>query len=503
MSVFPARRESIAEDPVQRTRSSGVTRSVRTAIVFLIVWWSCIPPSVCAPREAHAKDLGDILVEKGIITPAELQEARQAEQEQKAEAEAAQRAAAESKLPKWVRVFTPFGDVRLRHEGFYQQDRSARNRFRFRARIGVSANVSDEASATLRFANGDGDDPISTNQSFGDTFTRKSINLDWAYLTLTPGRTFHIDPGWIAVTAGKFGVNSYRLSELVWDDDVSPEGATETLNVVEQREGFLRGLRVNAFQWVIDEVSDGGDPWMPGGQIVAEAALGTTANWTVAVADYYFDRFNAVARRSLNPYNDPPTNSKANSNYNGSLANSNSVVKDNNGKIVGYKSGFNVLTVATELSAPDPLGVGIPAGLFGEVAYNTRAEGRNVGVYVGAGIGDAGRDWYHARLANPGDWGLSYTYIWVEKDAVLSLFSASDINEFSTAPATAGAARPSQKGATNLSAHLLRLDYVLLPNLQLTAKGFLENVLDRKLSNAPLTGNPTLLRTQLDATVKF
>jgi hypothetical protein len=44
---------------------------------------------------------------------------------------------------------------------------------------------------------------------------------------------------------------------------------------------------------------------------------------------------------------------------------------------------------------------------------------------------------------------------------------------------------------------------VLLPNLQLTAKAYIENVLEQKLSNAALTGNPTLVRTQLDAMLRF
>jgi len=141
--------------------------------------------------------------------------------------------------------------------------------------------------------------------------------------------------------------------------------------------------------------------------------------------------------------------------------------------------------------------------LFSDVAYNNQADGRNVGVYAGAGIGKAGKDWYHNVLKNKGDWGLSYTYAWVEKDAVLSIFSFSDINAFSTQPAKAGASRPAQSGATNIASHILRADYVLLPNLQLTARAYVENVLDRKISNAALTGNPTLVRTQLDAILKF
>ena len=70
-------------------------------------------------------------------------------------------------------------------------------------------------------------------------------------------------------------------------------------------------------------------------------------------------------------------------------------------------------------------------------------------------------------------------------------------------PAKAGASRPMQKGGTNLISHILRFDYVLLPNLQLTAKAYIENVLDRKISNAALTQNPTLVRTQLYAMLRF
>lgn len=491
------------EEAVKNKPSRGAGCHIRTAVLFLMVWLGLAPLRVGATGRAQAKDLGDILVEKGIITAEELKEAREEENKQKAAADEAQRAALAAKLPKWVSALTPFGDIRLRHEGFYQEDRQARNRFRFRARVGLTATLSDEISGTVRLAMGDQNDPISTNQSAQNTFSRKSIHLDWAYITLKPGRTLHLEPGWITVTAGKFGVNSYRPAEVVWDDDLAPEGATETVTLVTRRQGFLRAVRVSAFQWVVDEVSDGGDPWVPGGQVVAETALGTSATWTLAVADYYFDHINAVARRSLNQYTDPPANSKPNTNYNGSLSNSNSVVKDKNGKILGYKSGFNVVNVGTELTAPDPLGLGIPAGLFADVAYNTLADGHNVGIYAGAGIGKAGKDWYRNPLRTVGDWGLSYTYAWVEKDSVLSIFSFSDINEFSTRPAKATDARPTQKGGTNLNAHILRLDYVLLPNLQLTARAYIENVLNRRISNAALTGNPTLLRTQLDAMLKF
>jgi len=469
---------------------------------------------------AQRTGLIDVLREKGVLTKDEAAKVESAAPAAPAApaaavaAPAAEKATAEelsasilAKLPKWLSYITPFGDIRLRDEGFYQEGATARNRGRVRARVGLRADVSDEISGTVRLATGDSNDPISTNQSFTNTFTRKPFNLDWAYLTLKPGKTFGLEPGWVTVTAGKFGLSNYRLSELVWDDDVSPEGATETLYLVDRRAGVLRGLRFNAFQWTVNEVRDGADPWMGGGQVVGDVGFGTLATATLGFADYNYQNLNQVARNILSPYTGNPPYT-VNSNQNTSLANSNDVVlsaKDANGhqKILSYASGYNILNWNGELNSPDPLGLGVPAGLFSDVAYNSQAEGRNVGVYAGAGIGNPGRDWYHNVLTKQGDWGFSYTYARVEKDAVLSIFSFSDMNEFSTPAAKAGASRPTQKGSTNLSVHILRLDYLVLPNLQVTAKAYIENALDRKISNAALTGNPTLLRTQLDALLKF
>ena len=445
---------------------------------------------------AHAKDLGEILLKKGLITADDLKQAQE-EEKQKSAAEDARRDAITAKIPKWLDAVSLFGDLRTREEGFYENDFHARNRFRLRARVGLNANVTDEIAATVRLTSGDPNDPISTNQTFSNTFTRKPINLDWAYLTLKPGKTFNLEPGWVTIYAGKFWVNAYRASELVWDDDVSPEGATETLNLWERRTGFLRGFRLSAFEWVLDELSADKDPWIGGGQAIVDTGLGTAATWTAAFADYNYVNINKVASKFFPQFTDPPTNSKANANFNSVLAgeNSNDLAKDSSGKIIGYKSGFNVINGASELNFPDPVGLGIPVGVFGDLAYNTQADGRNVGFYGGVGIGNAGKDWYHNGLKNKGDWGASYTYLWVEKDAVLSILTYSDI--------TYNQKKATQGGGTNVDGHILRLDYELFNNFQLTAKVHILNALDRKISSASLVGNPTLMRTQFDAVLKF
>jgi hypothetical protein len=448
---------------------------------------------------ASAKDLGDILREKGLITSEELRQARE-EEKQKAAAAETEKASILAKLPKWLNYITLFGDVRGRYESFFQNDLTARNRFRVRGRIGLVASPSDEISGTVRLATGDPNNPVTRNQTFDKTFTQKPINLDEAYLTLKPGKSFNLEPGWFTLTGGMFSTNAYRVSELVWDDDLVPEGATETLNLVDQKEGFLRGLKVNAFQWVVDELSAQEDPWMGGGQVVANTALGSTANWTFAFADYHYENLNAVAAKYLDP------NSK---NFNNQLANTNRLVvtRDASNKVTavkGFTSKFNLISAATALDLPDV--VGIPAGAFGELAYNTQADTKNVGFYVGVGIGHAGKDWYHNSLKNQGDWAASYTYAWVERDAVVAMFTYDDDYYYNH---NTGASPPNgPAGGTNITAHILRFDYMLLPNFQLTVKTHLINALDDQLNPSTTVfsqykGNPTLVRTQMDAMLKF
>lgn len=450
---------------------------------------------------AYATDLGDILLKKGLITEEELKQARE-EEKQKAAAEESRRESLLTRLPKWLDVITPFGDLRNRVEGFYGDNYHAQTRFRLRARVGLNANVTDEISGTVRLATGDSDDPISTNQTYGNTFTRKPFNLDWAYMTLKPGQTFGIEPGWGQIVIGKFNVLLAKESEMIWDDDLAPEGASETLNLWERREGFLRNIRVNAIQWEMNEVNNNNDSWIAGGQAAVDTAIGSAATWSASLADYNFIGMNQVARTYLSQYTTPAGTDK-NGNFNSSLANSNDVVL-NGSQITGYKYGFNLINVGTELDFTNPVGLGLPVGFWGDFVNNTQARGRDTGVAIGVGVGKAGRDWYHDNLKNPGDWGVAYTWEWVEKDAVVSLFSYSDFQY--QQPGT------TQKGSTNVTGSILRLDYELFPNFQLTAKSHFINALDpgiatttnsNKVVGNPLVGNSTLTRFQFDALLKF
>src|SRR6059058_5312487 len=192
-------------------------------------------------------------------------------------AEESKTATAEAKkaveLPDWLKRTTVFGDVRYRHEGFYHQPHKAkqvigaRNRERIRARLGVKVAFSDEISATIRGATGDPNNPVSYNETLSGGFTRKHFNLDWAFLTFTPGQSFGIRPGVAAFTLGKFPNPIFRVGQLVFDDDLAPEGASETFTLLSRPMGALDQVKVHALQWTFNEVSNNQDGWMFGGQV--------------------------------------------------------------------------------------------------------------------------------------------------------------------------------------------------------------------------------------------
>src|SRR6516164_5636738 len=218
---------------------------------------------------ASAKSVLDILREKGILTEEEYQQAveEEREQEKKAVQAATEEGKKASKLPDWLNRISVFGDLRFRYEGIWNAsltntvDNPDRNRFRIRARLGTGIDATEEVQGRLRLVSGDINDPISTNQTLSDLFTRKPINLDWTYITLSPWKTLGLDKltgstkPRFSVTLGKFPTPTFVPlgSELVFDSDLSPEGLTESFTLWDQSSGLLRTVKVIAAQYTIKE----------------------------------------------------------------------------------------------------------------------------------------------------------------------------------------------------------------------------------------------------------
>lgn len=211
--------------------------------------------------QQQVQELKAMMEQQKAIGQATQKQVNDASEQAKAAVDTSKKTAA-VELPDWMKRTTVFGDVRFRHEGFYHQphvagaDVTARNRERIRARLGVRVVFSDELSATIRGATGRVTDPISTNEDLGGDFTRKNFNLDWGFLTFTPGKSFGIRPGLVSVNAGKFPNPIFRVGEMVFDEDISAEGLSETFQLLEKPVGLLDQVKVHALQWTFSEIAN-------------------------------------------------------------------------------------------------------------------------------------------------------------------------------------------------------------------------------------------------------
>ncbi len=485
----------------------------RTQIVGLLALAALVVP-MRALAETSTERRIRLLEESLTRTQKELKALKEQVQQQKAidqaaqkqvqqaneTAEAAKAATAEAakktaSLPDWLNRSTVFGDVRYRHEGFYHQPHAskqvvtARNRERIRARLGVRFAFSDELSATIRGASGNINDPISTNETLTGNFNRKSFNLDWAYLTFTPGKSFGLRPGVASVTAGKFPNPIFRTDELVFDEDISAEGLSQTFQLLAQPFGALDQVKVHALQWTFDEIANQQDGWMFGGQVNPSLHLGST-QLEAGLGQFWWlnpDQIAQALSRNTTAFtaSGAPV---ANGSFNSSLFNSNLVVTKTiqpptlKGKakpaaftaITGYQSGFNQSNAVLQATIPN-LVQAQSLRAWIDYVYNWEAATDDAhGWQAGLRLG---------QTKAKGDWSLYGLYEHIGQEAAISAFNWSDFGN----------------AGTNLEGPGIGIDYQLLNPLTVSARANFTNFITRPAG----TTNPTLTRFQLDALVKF
>ncbi|MBA3037945.1 MAG: hypothetical protein FP814_15830 [Desulfobacterium sp.] len=167
------------------------------------------------------------LVEKNILTKSEAEELilqMQAEEEKEIMAVAGKEASKVLEVPKWAENMKVKGDVRARyqHQDEKNDNNPDRNRGRVRLRLGVESEVNDQWTAGFGIATGS-NDPRSTNQTLENTFSTKDIRLDYAYVKYSPAK-------WTSLWLGKFQNPIWGTKDLLWDSDITPEGAAVTFN---------------------------------------------------------------------------------------------------------------------------------------------------------------------------------------------------------------------------------------------------------------------------------
>lgn len=414
------------------------------------------------------------------------------------------------------------GDFRFREENFAggPPNRSkVLNRLRYRLRVNATTHWNQDFSAGFALATGDVNNPVSTNQTASEFYTRKPFNLDRAFLSYNP-RQFNR----FTLTMGKFAYPFYR-TELTWDKDINPEGVAQTLVFRPTAIAPLQKLSLVGFELPFSEA--GGvslhdksivQSAVYGGQVQTEWKLATRAKLEAYTA--YFDYHNAdpiaLALQIASAKNPQSPLSGLSPLYgNGFVQNSMIVTRGANILTVngtGDKTGvtsianaqfaskFGLLDTIAQLDIKTPA-ERWPVRLLGDFVQNTRACANlrnihplpaNTGTEVFTQTMNAPCDphqrhgyWLEGRagrLEKDGDYQLAYTRIFIEREAVMSGFDFSELIQ-----------------GSNVSGHRVEFRYNLQNDVELALTG----LFSRPLANPGTPKQPFLSRLQMDVIYRF
>ncbi len=269
------------------------------------------------------------------------------------------------------------GDTRIRHESIDEDGEEDRHRMRFRARLGLSAKVTDDVKFVFQLATG-GDSPVSTNQSFDDGFSTKDIGVDLAYVDwkISDNVNFY---------GGKMKNPMFRAGSvpLIWDGDLNPEG----LAIKFSQGGFFG----TAGGFSVEERGSSDDSLLYVVQAGYKFKVGDNASLTAGAG--YFAYTETIGNEPF---------------YNGSSKGN--TVDINGDYVFDYKN--------TEIFAQFDTKVGDwPLKIFAHATQNNEVSQEDMGYAFGAKIGSA-------KTAGASEY--SWTYQDIEADAVIGTFNDSD-----------------------------------------------------------------------------
>lgn len=364
------------------------------------------------------------------------------------------------------------GDVRVRYEGQFQSGGFVtRHRERSRARLGISGNLTDELTGAIAFATGALDDVQSSNQTQTGFFARKTIGFDKFFLSWKPSSVKGL-----AVVAGKFPY-AWDRTALTFGNDINPEGVAPSYSIATT--GTLQSITLVGYALPFLEVSGGQDSYVLGGQVQTKWQISPKATARVSYATADFHGVDAIAQAvsagSIKP----------------ASANTNRLRTDSTGKVLGYTSGFSYGDVIAAVEyTPRPR---LPMSVLVDVVSNNKAAaGEGAGLWTEVRVG---------RLSQLKDVQAAWTFMRIERDAVLGAFNEQDL-----------------RAATNVMNHRLTVAYQWRSNATLNIGAWYGKLIDPSATGklavpafktacttAPFTGckDPWLTRIQLDLSYRF
>lgn len=434
------------------------------------------------------------------------------------------------------------GDIRLRSESFFGQsnslanganpavlgnDLSPRHRMRFRARLQMRGSIGQEFDWGLRFSSGSFADNISNNQTLTDFFNRKPFALDQAFVTYKP----HSVPGF-KLQGGKFDP-PWTFTEMTIDNDLTVEGFNQSyfrsfkksalkdltlvvweLPFLERNSAFVRNSNgtVN-----IDQSRRGGrDLALYGGQVRARFEPNEKIALNLSLADLFYSGTQFISpvqvfgSQLLLPLTFTIPASGATpaqtittqvaiardllvaGNANLGLTNASNNATNRDGRLA---SGFNLVDLLARLELKHSKR--FPVAILLDFVTNTQAHDVVV-------AGPTGLDVLLPNRENNGFWGeiqvgktrergdiqFGYTFMHIEKDAVLTPFNMSDVTQQS-----------------DTRAHRLQFSYAADPRVTFTVTGIITERLNGLLGPFTVTpagsSNRATTRLQFDTVLRF
>ncbi len=362
------------------------------------------------------------------------------------------------------------GDIRVRSESFFQESVPFRHRARIRARLGIDSKLGEDFTGGFAIATGSLDDPISTNNTLTDNFTRKPIGLDRAWVSYQPGQA-----KWLRLTAGKFAY-TWQMTPLTFDSDLNPEGFSEKFSF-DVKNNIVKNISVTALQLVANEVAgsnlpvriSGEDTFAAGGQVSARFAFGKRVLSTVSGSALNWVNADSVAKA-------------LSTKVLGGNRNTNATVGTAGNTVYASQFLYTDFTADTTVQTWNKKW---PARFLIDYVRNPKAASdQNQGLWFESTIG---------RQAEQNDIQLSYAIARIEQDAVIAAFNESDF-----------------RAPTNVLQHRLSLQWLVKKNTTVSVTNWLGHTLNTRLKNAALppgtavgSKDPNLNRLQVDLIYRF
>jgi hypothetical protein len=313
------------------------------------------------------------------------------------------------------------GDLRFRAETFRNQGFDAvtepadRNRLRIRARLALDGTIDKHFDWGVKMATGIFTDPITTNQTLTDAFERKPFALERAFIRYD-SKTDNVG---LQLVAGKFEP-TFRRTQMVWDDDVNVEGASEAIYF--KTKTALKQIKLVAFELPFNEVSGGKDGVLYGGQMQTDWQFSHVVSANVNLSYYDWnhpDQIVGLLGAATTQVNGGIQNGAGvTGNQNGALGTTNRIIRNAAGTPIGFLAGFNLVDVLGNLTWQ--ASGRFPVTFTFDYVHNatSRVRDEKDAFWVGGQVG---------QVKEKGDWLFGYYFTRIEQDAVLVPFNFSDI----------------------------------------------------------------------------